>query len=166
MYSEGTRRRAFELYSLHRSILKVVDILRKEIPEAADIDRKTVGKWRREDDWDSRVKGVQDKYFQDRDAELAERMEEYQVEFDDTIDRVFMTLKDLSPKSFSEAVFTLRSLIAQRDRLRGEAGETDREEIIARAFKALNGLDWFKHAMADGELRRQALAAIENEFRK
>ena len=166
MYSERTRQRGFELYGIHRSILKVVEILQKEIPEAASIDRKTVSKWRRDDEWDSRIKEVRDRYLEDRDQELAERLEKYEIEFDDTIDRVFMVLKDLNPKSFSEAVYTLKTLILERQKIRGQAGESDREEIIAKVFKALNGLDWFKHAMSDADQRRQAVTAVETEFGK
>ena len=164
MYSENTRRRAFELYSIHRSILKVVNQLSMEIPEAENIDRKTVANWRREDEWDSRAREVRGRYFEDRDKEIAERLEEYGIEIDDTIDRLFMKLKDLEPKSFSEAVYTMITLLDKQKKMRGEVGETDKEEVIARVFKALNGLEWFAFAMKEGDNRRGALAAIEAEF--
>ena len=166
MYARIIRDRAFELWAIHGNDETVAEVLRKEFSAARNLDRKTVGKWRLEDGWIDRAAAVREKHHEQQDESLAEAIGDMEERLKDEIDKVFMSLKALEPKSFAEAVHSLPTLTKQLRTARGEDGDKgDWRHVLAKVIKVMMTIPALKIAMTD-EVRNQFVAEVEKEFGK
>ncbi len=166
MYSRKIRDCGYEFWVTDQNDERVADKLRREFTSTKKIDRKTVAKFRREDDWEARLRKSRAEHHERQDEAVADSIGDIEKRLQDAVETVFLKLTDLEPKSFAEAVHSLPTLFTQLRKVRGEDGETNREQVISRTLKALKTLSWFANMIAEEKNLQDVLDAIEFEFGK
>ena len=122
-YPQPVHERAFVLWSLKRSMQRVLEQIRFEFPGLTDLTRKTLYKWKIEEKWDERRQEKLGEIRESSDREVAENLRSMSEDVYELIQGVIGDLHDLRPRFFGEAANVLPSWISLYKKLEGIDGK-------------------------------------------